>query len=87
MKPCVKHMLGVAAMRAMGSREMPDLTREELAHARRRLGLTQAEFAERCGLSLRTYQALERGTTRLRPVHGHVFAWVVFWNVAEGERP
>lgn len=38
----------------------------KLLALRRRLGLTQAELAERAGLSGRTYADIERGTANMR---------------------
>ncbi|MBQ7692774.1 MAG: helix-turn-helix transcriptional regulator [Oscillospiraceae bacterium] len=37
-----------------------------LLHVRKRAGLTQAEVAERAGLSDRTYADIERGTANMR---------------------
>lgn len=37
------------------------LISDRIRHERRRLGLTQIEFAARCGIALRTYKRLELG--------------------------
>lgn len=47
------------------------MTRDELARLRKSLGLTQADMADRVGLSPRAYQDIENGRSVLRPVHAH----------------
>ncbi|KAA5603972.1 helix-turn-helix domain-containing protein [Roseospira marina] len=42
------------------------MTRDEMKSLRKSLGLTQTEMAEQIGLTLRAYQALEKGETALR---------------------
>lgn len=45
------------------------MTRDDLVALRKTMGLTQTEMAERIGLTLRPYQAIEKGESTIRPVH------------------
>ena len=42
---------------------------EDFVGHRKTLGLTQTEMAGRIGLSLRAYQDIEAGVSKLRPIH------------------
>jgi DNA-binding XRE family transcriptional regulator len=45
------------------------MTSDELTAFRKGLGLTQTEMAGRVGLSLRAYQEIEGGASKVRPLH------------------
>lgn len=45
------------------------------SEARTALGATQAEMAQAMGLPLRTYQDIEAGKVKLRPIHLRALAW------------
>ena len=45
------------------------MTVEGFTALRKQLGLTQTEMAGRIGLSMRAYQDIEAGTSKLRPIH------------------
>lgn len=47
------------------------MDRADLTALRKALNLTQAEMAEKLGLSTRGYQDIEYGRANLRPVHAH----------------
>jgi transcriptional regulator with XRE-family HTH domain len=46
---------------AMASDEVLDLLRDPVRLERKKLGYTQAEFAQRCGIALRTFKRFELG--------------------------
>jgi len=45
------------------------MTVDELIALRKRLGLTQAQMADRIGLGLRAYTEIENGRSALRGIH------------------
>jgi transcriptional regulator with XRE-family HTH domain len=46
---------------AMASSEVLDLLRDRVRLERKKLGYTQAEFAQQCGIALRTFKRFELG--------------------------
>ena len=45
------------------------MTVQDLVTLRKALGLTQTEMAHQLGMAMRSYQDIEAGASKLRPVH------------------
>jgi transcriptional regulator with XRE-family HTH domain len=58
-----------------------------MAMARRRLHLSQAELAERLGMSLRGYQDLERADASVKPVYFLALEFLQLQVAAERKAP
>lgn len=53
------------------------MDREELLKLRTDLGATQTEMANAMGVPFRTYQDIEGGVSKMRPIHETAAAWAV----------
>lgn len=50
---------------------------KDLKEARKKLGLTQGEFADAIGVTLRGYQKWEYNIGRIRKIHENAIKWVI----------